>query len=134
MAYNSFESLEVWKRTSRLAVSVYAALKDSRDFGLRGQMTRAAVSVPSNIAEGYERDTNAEFVRFLNIAKGSIAELRTQLYIASEVGELSPEQTAPLIKECKELSAMLYALAKSRKNRINEEPAQTEDEPKARPS
>ena len=85
-------------------------------------MTRAAVSVPSNIAEGYERDTNAEFVRFLNIAKGSVAELRTQLYIAKEVGELTAEQTAPLISECKEISAMLYALAKSRKSKINEEP------------
>ena len=121
MAYNSFESLEVWKRASRLAVSVYSALKNSRDFGLRDQMTRAAVSVPSNIAEGYERDTNAEFVRFLNIAKGSVAELRTQLYIAKEVGELSPEQTAPLISECKEIAAMLYALAKSRKALIREE-------------
>ena len=79
MPYQSFESLEVWKRASRLAVRLYQALTNCRDYGLKDQMTRAAVSIPSNIAEGYERGTNKEFLRYLNIAKGSASELRTQL-------------------------------------------------------
>jgi four helix bundle protein len=85
-------------------------------------MTRAAVSIPSNIAEGYERDTNAEFIRYLNIAKGSAAELRTQVYIAKEIGELNAEKSQELIDEAKGISAMLHALAKVRKERINEDP------------
>ncbi|QOC23773.1 four helix bundle protein [Wenzhouxiangella sp. AB-CW3] len=120
--YHSFESLKVWRRSSRLAVSTYQALKGCRDFGLKDQMTRAAVSVPSNIAEGYERDTNAEFIRFLNIAKGSAAELRTQLYIAKEVGVLSDEAVTELVAECKEISAMLNGLVKARQSRVQESP------------
>ena len=85
-------------------------------------MTRAAVSIASNIAEGYERDTNAEFIRFLNIAKGSAAELRTQIYIAKEVGEVSKEAMTELIAECKEISAMLNGLAKSRESKVQESP------------
>lgn len=79
MAYGSFEELEVWKRSCRLAVRVYELLRECRDYGLRDQMSRAAVSIASNIAEGAERDSRAEFARFLHIAKGSAAELRTQL-------------------------------------------------------
>jgi len=75
MGYNSFEDLEVWKRACQLAVRMYDALKDCRDYGLRDQMTRAAVSIPSNVAEGAERDSKAEYMRFLHIAKGSAAEL-----------------------------------------------------------
>ncbi len=83
MAYKSFEELEVWKLGCRLAVvRIYEVLKECRDFGLKDQMTRAAVSISRNIAEGAERDSKQEFVRFLHIAKGSAAELRTQVYIA----------------------------------------------------
>ena len=128
MAYQSFESLDVWKRASRLAVDVYAALEDCRDFSLRDQIRRSAISIPSNIAEGYERDTNAEFVRFLNIAKGSAAELRTQLYIAREVGKLDKEQTTKLVNEAKQISAMLHALAVTRKQRIQDSPSEYDGE------
>ena len=67
MPYTSFEDLDVWKRACRLATSVYEALRNCRDYGLKDQMTRAAVSVPSNIAEGHERGTTKEFVRYLRI-------------------------------------------------------------------
>jgi len=90
-------------------------------------MTRAAVSVPSNIAEGYERDTNAEFIRFLNIAKGSAAELRTQVYIAKEVGVIDSEAMTDLIAECREISAMLNGLVKSRQSRVKESPQIPQD-------
>ena len=80
--YHSFEELEVWKRSSRIAVRIYEVTRDNFDRGLKNQMTRAAVSVVSNIAEGAERNSSKEFVRYLHIAKGSAAELRTQVYIA----------------------------------------------------
>ena len=73
-------------------------------------MTRAAVSIPSNIAEGAERKTDRDFIHFLYIAKGSAAELRTQLYIASELKIISPEDSQMLVRECKEISKMLKGL------------------------
>jgi len=118
--YHSFESLKVWKRASRLAVSIYQTLKNCRDFGLKDQMTRAAVSIPSNIAEGYERGTNKEFIRYLNIAKGSTAELRTQLYIAAQIGEISAEQMNELVEETKGINGMIRNLTKTRTNQAGE--------------
>jgi four helix bundle protein len=73
---DAFEKLDVWKRSSRLCVTLYQQLKDSKDWGFRDQTTRSALSVPSNIAEGYERNSRKEYVQFLRIAKGSCGELR----------------------------------------------------------
>lgn len=115
MGYKSFEELEVWKRACRLAVRIYEVLKDCRDYGLKDQMTRAAVSIASNIAEGAERDTRPEYIRFIHIAKGSAAELRTQVYIAQRIGILTDSQAAELTDELKEISSMLQGLAKSLK-------------------
>lgn len=115
MAYSSFEDLEVWKRSCRLAVQVYEILKDCRDFGLKDQLCRSAVSVPSNIAEGAERDSKTEFIRFLHIAKGSAAELRTQICIAQRIGILTSSSQDKLILELKEISAMLQGLINSHK-------------------
>ena len=80
---NVFEDLEVWKKSCRLTVSIYKSLQDCNDRCFKDQMTRAALSIPSNIAEGAERRSKKEFINFLSIAKGSAAELRTQIYIAS---------------------------------------------------
>jgi four helix bundle protein len=113
MSYRSFEELEVWKLGCRLAVRVYEVLKDCKDFGLKDQMTRAAVSIPSNIAEGAERDSKQEFIRFLHIAKGSAAELRTQIYIARQVDIINNGIQSELTEELKKISAMLHALIKS---------------------
>ena len=74
MGYTSFEDLEVWKCSARLAVRIYDALRDCRDYGVKDQMTRAAVPIASNIAEGAERDSRSAYMRFLHIAKGSAAE------------------------------------------------------------
>lgn len=117
MPYVSFEDLDVWKRASDMAVDVYQQFKECRDYGLRDQMTRAAVSIPSNIAEGAERDSDLEYARFVHIAKGSAAELRTQLMIASRVGVMTPEVANELIEETKIISAMLHKLAVTCKNR-----------------
>ena len=113
MAFQSFEDLDVWKRACRLAVRVYDVLSDCRDYGLKDQMTRSAVSIASNIAEGAERSTPKDFARFLSIAKGSAAELRTQLYIAQRIGVLRCEHSKELTREVKGVAAMLHGLVKS---------------------
>ena len=84
---------------------------------MKDQMLRASVSIPSNIAEGSERNSIPDFQRFLNIAKGSAAELRTQVYISQEVKVFSNSDAKELIKELKSISKMLQALHNSLKNR-----------------
>ncbi len=115
MGYRSFEELEVWKRACRVAVRVYEVLSGCMDYGLKDQMTRAAVSIASNLAEGSERNSVPDFIRFIHIAKGSAAELRTQVYIAHKIGVLTTEEQQELIEELKQISAMLQALATSLK-------------------
>lgn len=110
-----FEDLEVWKESMQLAVEVYTALRPSRDFGLKDQMQRAAVSVPSNIAEGYERGSNKEFVQFLHYARGSGGELRTQLYLAAKLGEIEPAGSREMLAKSRKVSAMLGKYIQVRK-------------------
>lgn len=103
-----FEDLEVWKEGMRLASRIYRVLRDCRDFGLRDQMQRAAVSIPSNIAEGYERSTNKDFIHFLHIAKGSCSELRTQIYLAVDVGTIEKADGNELLESTRKISGMLH--------------------------
>jgi four helix bundle protein len=114
MAYCSFEDLEVWKRACQLAVTVYTSLRESKEFALRDQMQRAAVSIASNIAEGSERG-GKDFTRFLRVARGSAAELRTQCYIAFKIGALSADAKSHCVQESKEIAKMLTGLANSLK-------------------
>ena len=111
---DSFEDIEVWKRSCRLAVFVYETLKHSNDFALRDQMQRAAVSIASNIAEGYERPPK-DFIRFLIIAKGSAAELRTQIYIAQKIAFVSNDQANFAVEETRQISKMLQTLIHRRR-------------------
>lgn len=117
MGYNSFEDLDVWKRASRLAVDIYKSLRNCGDYGLKDQMSRSAVSIASNIAEGAERNSNPEYIRFLHIAKGSAAELRTQVYIAQQIGIYEKLKANEFINELKEISSMLHGLIKSIKTK-----------------
>jgi len=96
-----------------MAVAVSRALRESKQYALRDQMQRAAISIPSNIAEGHERDSRPDFIRFLRIAKGSAAELRTQCYIAKKLELLTRAEADEFINEAKELSAMLQGLIRS---------------------
>ena len=105
-----FEELEVWKQSCRLAVDLYKALENCKDYGLKDQMTRAAVSIPSNIAEGAERRSKKEFINFLSIAKGSAAELRTQIYIASKIKLLSKADCKSFAADLKIISSMLQSM------------------------
>ena len=89
-----FEDLEVWQRAKDLTNLIYEYSTDgsfSRDFGLRDQMRRASVSIMSNIAEGFESQTQAMFIKYLGYAKGSAGELRAQLYIARDQGYITEE-------------------------------------------
>ena len=86
-----FEEIDAWQKARELTKSIYKITSDgnfSRDYGLRDQIRRAAVSIMSNIAEGFERGGNKEFIQFLSIAKGSAAEVRAQLYVAIDAGYL----------------------------------------------
>ena len=107
---DSFEKLDVWIRSSRLCVELYRELKNSRDWGFRDQITRSALSVPSNIAEGYERNSRKEYVQFLRIAKGSCGELRTQLHVGAEAGLLNKEWASVRMEEAKQIAKMLGAM------------------------
>lgn len=108
-----FEDLQVWKRSSRLCAEIYKAFADSRDYGFKDQITRSALSIASNIAEGYERDLDRDRVRFLSYAKASCAELRTQVYIGLEIGYIPHPDGKRWIAETRELSRMLYALMRT---------------------
>ena len=106
----AFESLRVWHDARRLTARIYECSRTgtfSQDFGLRDQIRRAAVSVMSNIAEGYERGGRKEYLQFLRIAKGSIAEVRSQIYTAQDIGYLSPELAADLRREAVSLAKQL---------------------------
>ena len=119
MTEYGYRGLVVWKKAKTLAVDVYRLTNSEnikRDFSLVDQMRRSAVSVPSNIAEGDERKSDKDSVRFFHIAKGSLAELATQLEIAREVGYCTASQTEPLIGQCAELGKMLGALIRARNN------------------
>jgi four helix bundle protein len=109
MAYASFEELEVWKRSCRLAVEVYGLLRDCRDFGLKDQMTRAAVSIPSNVEEGAER-LHKEFAQFLTIAGGSLSELDTQIEIAFKLNYLTSQQYEQLQSAMESIAMKLAGL------------------------
>jgi four helix bundle protein len=115
---SNFENLKVWHRAVELAVSIYKLTGENKsfqkDFGLKDQMRRAAVSVPSNISEGDELGTDKQAIRQFYIAKGSSAELYTQLIIANKVGYITEEEIVYYLNECKGISAMLTNLIKSR--------------------
>lgn len=117
MGKQGFKELQVWQKAKTLAVGIYLLTNDgkiSRDFGLRDQLRRCSVSIPSNIAEGDERDTDKDSVRFFYMAKGSLAELITQLEIGNEVGHFTKEEISPIVSQCEEIGRMLGALIKAR--------------------
>jgi four helix bundle protein len=114
-----FEDLIVWQLAVSLAASVYSALKHSRDFSLKDQMQRAVVSISSNIAEGYERDSNADFLRFLYYAKGSCGEIRSQFHLARKVELLNDQTAQPMIEEARLLSRKLGAYIRVRESKFS---------------
>lgn len=116
--YLTFEELEIWNVGMEICYSIYDNMRSCHDFGLKNQMERSSVSIPSNISEGYELSSDRAFIRHLYIAKGSCAELRTQLYIANRQKYISPEVGLQLINRTKVLSGMIQKFIEARKKRL----------------
>jgi four helix bundle protein len=118
MGSQAYQDLSVWKKGIELCVRVYELCADfpkSELYGIADQMKRASVSIPSNIAEGQARQHSKEFLRFLSIANGSLAELDTQLIVAERLGFLSCDNSSDLEHRITEVRKMLYALSRSLK-------------------
>ncbi len=105
-----FEDMDVWKLAAKLSVSVYCELSDLKDYGFKDQITRSVLSVSSNIAEGFGRSTDKDKRNFLNYAKGSCAELRSQTYIGIKIGYIAKDVGNLWIVESNKISAMLTGL------------------------
>ena len=110
------ERLDVWKRSCRLSVDVYKTFADCKDFGFKDQITRSSLSVASNIAEGLEKESSKEKMRYLDIAKGSVAELITQIYIGIEIGYIQKDIGVSWVKELKEIIRMIASLKRNYAN------------------
>jgi len=112
-----FQKLKVWQRAKELAVSIYkltAVGVFAKDYSQRDQIRRAGVSIPSNIAEGDELDTDRQAIRFFYIAKGSSAELLIQVIIAHDIGYLTNKDFDLVQEECRAISRMLARLIQAR--------------------
>lgn len=110
-----FEDLEAWKISREITKEIYRISKNdlfARDFGLRDQIRRASVSIMSNIAEGFERDGDKEFINFLSIAKGSSGEVRAQLYVALDQNYISQDEFNTLHNKVTENSRVIAGLIK----------------------
>ena len=110
-----FEEIEAWQRARELTRSVYRVSTSgplARDFGLRDQMRRAAVSIMANIAEGFERGGDREFLQFLAVAKASAAELRSHFYVAADIQFLSQNDFDKLSGLCVEAARLIAGLMK----------------------
>jgi len=114
------ENLDVWKRASQICVDIYKIMQDCKDFSFKDQVTRSALSIPSNIAEGIERISDKETIRFLDIAKGSIAEVKTQIYIGIKIEYIDKKVGLKWINEYEELGKMLISLIKTIKGKTND--------------
>jgi len=115
----NFQKLQVWQIAKDLAVKIYRLTQNNefaKDFGFKDQIQRSAISIPSNISEGDELETDKHSVRHFYIAKGSAAELLTQLLIGHEIGYISKEDSEKLVEECKIISIMLLKLIRARSN------------------
>jgi four helix bundle protein len=112
------EKLEVWKISARLSADIYKKFANLKDYGFKDQITRAGLSIPSNIAEGMEKESIKEQIRFLDIAKGSAAELMTQTYIAMDIEYLDKDSGKAFIEKTNQILAMLTKLQQTLKEKI----------------
>jgi len=113
MEVKNFEDLEIWKDARLLTKAIYRMTQDggfAKDFALRDQIRRASMSVMSNIAEGFERGGNQEFIQFLYVAKGSCGEVRSQLYVAMDQSYIAQKDCDDAIKSFRRLSIMISNL------------------------
>ena len=116
----NYKELKVWQKSYQLCLEIYRAtdvFPKNENFGLTSQMRRSALSIPSNVAEGYGRKTTPEYVRSLYIAYGSTCELETQLLLSGDLGYLDKESLSGLQRDIREVERMMKALIKSLENK-----------------
>ena len=114
-----FEDIIAWQKAQELAVVIYKTCKDIKDYGFKDQLCRAAVSISNNIAEGFDRSSNADFSRFLYISLGSCSEVKSMLYLAEKIEYISITKRNDLINQTVEISKTIQGLIKSIKPKSN---------------
>ena len=106
------ENLKIWQQSRALVVEIYKVLQDNRDYGFKDQIQRAAVSIMNNIAEGFEVGSDATFIRYLNISKGSCSEVKSMLYLCSDLNYCSEEVRIKLQSDITTIISGIYNLIK----------------------
>lgn len=112
MRIEKFEDIIAWQKGKELVILVYTTFKNNKDFSFTDQIKRAAISISNNIAEGFERRTNKEFIQFLYIAKGSCGEVRSMIIIALELNYISKEQFEKINTKSLEVSRLISGFIK----------------------
>ena len=115
--FQKFEDIIAWQKSQDLAVEVYSTFKDLKDFGFKDQVCRATVSISNNIAEGFDRSSDADFSRFLYISLASCSELKSMLYLAKKINYLNESKRDDLIMKTSEISKIITGLIKSLKTK-----------------
>ncbi|MGC1516476.1 MAG: four helix bundle protein [Maribacter sp.] len=115
MTVQRFEDLKVWQKSQDFAVAIYKNFAFLKDYAFKDQISRASVSISNNIAEGFDRSSNADFKRFLYFSLASNSELRSMLYLAARLEYVDQQLSKALVGETNEVSKMLYAFMKSMK-------------------
>lgn len=113
MSITKFEHLIAWQKAQDLAVAIYNNFNSIKDFSFKDQIQRAVISISNNIAEGFDRGSKKEFIRFLYISIASGSEVKSMLYLAPRLNLLSPEKSSILIKDCEEVCRIINGLKKS---------------------
>jgi four helix bundle protein len=111
-----FEDIKAWQKAQDFAVEIYANFSVIKDYGFKDQICRAAVSISNNIAEGFDRSSNADFIRFLFIATGSCSEVRSMLYLAERLNFIDIQTKNNLLDKSNEISKIIRGLINSMKN------------------
>src|ERR1022692_4526980 len=119
MAIQKFEDIIAWQKAQDFSVIIYSVFGLSKDFGFKDQISRAAISISNNIAEGFDRSSDADFNRFLYFAFGSCSEVRSMLYLAERLNYLKLEKRVQLIDNANEISKIITGLIKSLTNKPN---------------
>lgn len=107
MRIEKFEEIIAWQKAKQLTLEIYRIFENQKDFNFKSQIQRAVISIMNNIAEGFERRTNKEFVQFLYIAKGSAGEVRSMLYLAKDLKYIKDEQFKKLYDEIVIISKLI---------------------------
>lgn len=113
MAINKFEDVIAWQKAQNLAVEIYCEFKVLKDFGFKDQICRAVISISNNIAEGFDRGSDGDFVRFLRIALSSCSEVKSMLYLAEKLTYIDQSKKDQLIRNADEVSKIIKGLIKS---------------------